>query len=129
MGCHAVIKLTTITSGLKAYSVDASRIDIHFVTKTIYYDYSELSEQIVIHFCIALFWGEGSAAQIYCEISWQVLLSYRKIKLFTLNHHHFSSYTPWHGFLGKFVLDKVPCLFDAIIASFLVDKICPALCV
>ena len=99
------------------------------MTKTIYYDYSDLWEQIVIHFCIAIFWGEGSAAQIYCEISSQVLLSYRKIKLFTLNHHHFSSYPPRHGFLGKFALDKVPCLFNTIVASFLVDNICPAVCV
>ena len=129
VGCHAVIKLTTVTSGLHAYSVNASRIDIRFVTKTIYYDYSELWEQIVIHFCIAPFWGEGSAAQIYSEISSQAFLSYRKIKLFTLNHHSFSSYNPRHGFLGKFTLDKGPGLFNAIIASFWVDKICPALCV
>ena len=33
VGCHAVIKLTTVTSGLHAYSVGASRIDIRFVTK------------------------------------------------------------------------------------------------
>ena len=42
VGCHAVIKLTAVTSGLHAHSVNASRIDIRFVTKTIYYDYSDL---------------------------------------------------------------------------------------
>lgn len=76
----------TVVSGLQPFAI----LDLKsFMMNTIYYDYSDLWEQIVIHVFVWYFFFFRSAAKIYSKISSQIFLPDRKIKQFTLNHHNF----------------------------------------